>query len=86
MRYAVWLVALALVVGGVATFAASGGTDFGWFAYTPLEDGGVTGFSLSGNVVVWSYARVAGLAVAALGLVVLAAAVGYRQGRRAATR
>jgi hypothetical protein len=68
-----------LVVGvGVAVLAAPAPTDLGWFAYTPLDGGRV---ELSGPVVLVARARLVGAAVAALGLVVLAAGLGYLVGR-----
>ncbi len=72
-----------LLLLGVVLFATSGTapTDFGWFAYAPL-DGQV---EFSSEVVIMSRGRLASALVAVLGLLVLAAGLGYRAGvRRAA--
>lgn len=73
------LAGAALLAVGVAVLATGHDTDFGWFAYTPL-DSGTTDFG-SGLVVLSTGRFVTGAAVAALGLVTLAGVVGYRAGR-----
>ena len=58
-------------------------SDFGWFAYTPLDGGlEVGGGDRSGPFVIVSQRRLIAGLVAAAGLVVLAAGIGYRVGRR----
>ncbi|WP_139984199.1 hypothetical protein [Nocardioides litoris] len=78
------LVGLLLVVGGavVAVLSPAGAADLGWFAYTPLsgEDPSVEWSGGSAHVV--STRRVAAVAVAVVGLVLAAAAIGFRAGRR----
>ncbi len=86
MRRFAWLgVAIVLIaVGGVlAATSPAGPADFGWFAYTPLDD---PDWSMSwrdgGTVVLLTRARLVGYAVLVLGLVVLAGWAGFRLGRR----
>ena len=81
-------VAVAMVVAGVLLFLISGSDeiDFGWFAYTPLDEESGVDLEFSGNAVLWSTRRVLGLGVGVLGLLVLAVAAGYRWGRRSASR
>ena len=90
-----WLVGLALLGGGVALAIATrvGDAEFGWVAYTPTDsaadwtmawgDGASTD---TGWLLVVSGWQVLGAGVAALGLVVSSAGVGYRLGRRRSTR
>jgi hypothetical protein len=88
LRHAWWVLAVVLVVGGpaVALTAQAPAGDYGWFAYTPLDQSDWSMSWLdSGTGSAWFVSRqqVFGWAVAALGLVVLAAGLGYRLGRRA---
>jgi heme/copper-type cytochrome/quinol oxidase subunit 1 len=75
-----WLVlGLVLVVsGGAVAVSARSSGDFGWFAYTP--DSGSVGFE--DGVVIWSSQRLWGLAIIALGSLLLTAGVAYRAGLR----
>ena len=84
-----WVLGVVLVVAGVMVVLAtpSAPTDYGWFAYTPLSED--PGFEFGGVVgdgaTVWvAQGQLIGATVTALGLVVVASAVGYRLGRRRA--
>ncbi|VXB43764.1 hypothetical protein [Nocardioides sp. AX2bis] len=88
-RHLWWILGLVLVVGGVVLGLANqpGPADFGWFAYTPLSEDpdwtmGWGDSPLDGSVVIVSWWQLAGAALAAIGLLVVAAAVGFRLGRR----
>jgi heme/copper-type cytochrome/quinol oxidase subunit 1 len=88
LRHAWWVLAVVLMVGGLAVVltAPSLPGDAGWFAYTPLDDSGwntTWGGSGTGSAVFVSRQQVVGWGVAAVGLLVLAAGIGYRVGRRA---
>lgn len=88
MKVAAWMAGVVMVAAGVVLFLVSGSDDieFGWFAYTPLEEGSGVEFDFSGSGVLWSYERLLGLGIGVLGLLVLAVAVGYRWGRRSTVR
>ena len=86
-----WILGLVLVAGGivVSMSARTGPDDFGWFAYTPPD--GYADWDMSwsdgpgsGSALLVTRRQVAGAAVAVLGLVVVAAGVGFRLGRRRA--
>jgi hypothetical protein len=88
LRHLWWVVGLVLVCGGaaVALSAQAGPDDFGWFAYAPPSD---DGWQMSwrapmgdGSALIVSRWQLAGSAVVALGLMVIAAGVGFRLGRR----
>ncbi len=81
-RHLWWVLGLVLLGAGVALALTSRSepTDFGWFAYTPLE-GPVGQFPASQAYLV-SRGAICGAGVAALGLLVLAAGLGYVLGRR----
>jgi len=83
-RY-LWAVAgVALLgVGLVLVLTSNGPEDYGWFAYTPLDDDAGS-FQLAGNAVILSRTELIGSALGVLGLVVLALGIGYRLGRRRA--
>ena len=81
-----------LVGGGVAIALSSraGPADFGWFAYAPLGDGSggqwtASGFPSDGWMLFVTRWQMVGGALAAIGLVVLAAGIGFRLGRRRAS-
>ncbi len=80
MRHLWWVLGAVLVGVGLAVALSSspGQTDYGWFAYAPSTDDILSG----GSVWVVSRAQVAGLAVAVVGLVTVAAGAGFRLGRR----
>ena len=80
-----WAVAGAalLGVGLVLVLTSDGPADYGWFAYTPLDDDAGS-FPLAGNAVILSRTELIGSAVGVLGLVVLALGIGYRLGQRRA--
>jgi heme/copper-type cytochrome/quinol oxidase subunit 1 len=90
VRRFIWLaLGLALVVAGVAlavTAAPPGPTDFGWFAYTPLEERPGPDWTMAwGNgdqALIVTRGHVVGAGVTALGVLVLATGVAYRLGRR----
>ncbi|MBO1756346.1 hypothetical protein [Allobranchiibius sp. CTAmp26] len=86
-----WVLGLVLMGGGVAIALLSQArtSDVGWFAYTPLNDG--SGGHLGGIDSPWGGSafiitrwQIVGTAVAALGLMVLAAGIGFRLGWRRA--
>ncbi|MDO9457812.1 hypothetical protein [Nocardioides sp.] len=86
-RYLWWASGLVLVVGGlaVALTARTAPADFGWFAYTPLEADWHLGWGDrlgSGSMVIVSRWQLLGAVAAAVGLVVIAARVGFLVGRR----
>ncbi|WP_244930452.1 hypothetical protein [Nocardioides sp. W7] len=74
------VVGLVLLVTGVAVMVtANGPADFGWLAYTPLEDDG----AYSSQIVLLSPRRLLlGAVVGGLGLAVLAGIAGFHAGRR----
>ena len=76
-----WVVGLVLVGAGVALALTSRSepTDFGWFAYTPLDDPDT--FPASRSYLV-SRGMLYGTGLATLGLVLLAGGLGYVLGRR----
>ena len=78
-----------LVCGGaaVALSAQAGPDEFGWFAYTPPSDNPDGHMSWSdpmsnGSALIVSRWQVAGSAVVALGLMVIAGGAGFQLGRR----
>ena len=79
-----------LVCGGlaVALSAQAGPNDFGWFAYSPSSDADWhmtwSDPMSSGSALIVSRWQLAGSAVAALGLMTLAAGTGFFLGRRRA--
>lgn len=83
-------VGLVLLVTGIVAVALSGGpleaTDFGWFAYTPLEpeSTGVPGISVTGDYLLVSRSRlVLGIVAGGVGLALLAGVIGHAVGRQA---
>lgn len=88
-RYLWWILGLVLVGAGVliALSARPGPADFGWFAYTPLDDqpdwsmGWSDPFS-SGSAMIVSRWQLVGGVVAAIGLMVVASGIGFHLGRR----
>ncbi len=88
-RHAWWILGLVLVGVGVAVVLSAQAvpSDFGWFAYAPL--GGDSDGHMSGSGSIWNRSvlivtrwQIMGLSVTALGLVVFAAGLGFRLGRR----
>ena len=72
--------ALLLLVGGLVVFL--GGRDtvgFGWYAYSPLTDGG--SFQGFDGAVMWSRRQLVGAGLVVLGLVLTAGTAGYLLGR-----
>ncbi|WP_157485686.1 MULTISPECIES: hypothetical protein [unclassified Frigoribacterium] len=69
-----------VLVVGVVVLAIAGAqpVSFGWFAYAPLSD---TTFTAEG-VHVFSTASLVGAVIVVIGLLVLAAWLGYRRGVR----
>lgn len=91
VRRAWWILPLVLVGGGIAIALSSraGPSDFGWFAYAPLDDGSdghlsVSGSPGGGSALIMTRWQIGGCALAVVGLLVLAAGVGFRLGRRRA--
>lgn len=91
LRHLWWVLGLALVCCGVAvTLAAQAGpAEFGWFAYAPPSHD--PGWQMSwidpvgsGSVLIVSQWQVAGCAVVAAGLMVIAGGAGFRLGQRRA--
>lgn len=76
--------AVVLVLGGVALVATSPPVTFGWFAYAPLS--GDSFPSPLSNALVLSRRQSLGAGAAGVGLVLLAAVVGYVVGRRRPAR
>ena len=90
-----WLVtgcgALLVVVGALVFAAANRTPDFGWSAYTPLQEspsGDLSGvsFTLADGAVLWTGQHVLGAGLVVLGLLVLTGAVAWQLGRRAGRR
>jgi hypothetical protein len=94
IRHLWWAAGVALVLGGlVLLLHASSGpavpSDFGWYAYTPLNHDAdwrmgwddARGTSTGAGLVA-SWGQVAGCGVVAAGLLVLASGVGFLVGRR----
>ena len=67
-----------LVLGTCLFLTSASATEFGWFAYTPLDNE----VRFPGNVVIMSRGRLVGSLMVALGLIVMAGGLGYRAGRR----
>lgn len=80
MRRHWWIVmGLGLLVVGIGlVLSSASGTDFGWFAYTPLDNE----VRFSSEFVILSRGRLFGCLVVGLGLLVIAGGIGYRAGRR----
>jgi heme/copper-type cytochrome/quinol oxidase subunit 1 len=82
---AVGVIGVVAGVGLIATSNAWGGSssEFGWFAYTPLSDSEVSVADEFTSRVdqLW-----VGVAVAVVGLLVIAVGVGYRLGQRQTQR
>ncbi|GAA0975277.1 hypothetical protein ENKNEFLB_02873 [Nocardioides aquaticus] len=75
------------MVGGVVLVLVTrpDPAEFGWFAYTPLSedpDWAMGWEDSSRSTLIVSWWQLAGAALAAVGLLVLAASVGFRLGRR----
>ncbi|HLM04311.1 MAG TPA: hypothetical protein VK402_03860 [Blastococcus sp.] len=82
---------LALVMAGIAVFAAANHAsvpDFGWTSYAPLEPQVPGPFDTSTYAyapdwtVLWTAGHLAGAGLAVLGLLVLAGVCGWALGRR----
>lgn len=93
LRHLWWVVGLALVCCGVAVAltAQAGPDEFGWFAYAPPSGDPEWQMSWidpvgSGSVLIVSRWQVAGSAVVAAGLMVIAGDAGFRLGQRRAER
>ncbi|MET1052584.1 MAG: hypothetical protein ABWX65_08100 [Mycetocola sp.] len=83
-RHAVLLAGALLAVGGsiaVVVTSAPAQATFGWVAYASLEDA-----VLIASSPVWQKPVFVGIVVAVVGLIVIAAALGYRAGVRRASR
>ncbi len=92
-RHLWWVLGLVLVCSGVAVAlsAQAGPDDYGWFAYAPLRDYpdwhmGWSDPMGSGSALIVTRWQVAGSAVVALGLVVIAGGVGFRLGQHRSRR
>ena len=81
MRRFLWLlVGLGLLaLGAYLVVYLDGSVDFGWYAYTPDE---AETRALDGDITVLSQTQLLGACCAALGLMVIAAELGYRAGLR----
>ena len=73
-----------LGVGLWLVLTADSPRDFGWFAYTPLDDEAGAEVLLAGDAVILSRTQLIGTALGVLGLVVLALGAGFRLGQRRA--
>lgn len=89
LRHLWWVLGLVLVCGGgaVALSAQAGPDDFGWFAYTPPSHNpdwhmGWSDPMSNGSPLIVSRWQLAGSAVVALGLMVIAGGAGFQLGRR----
>lgn len=86
MRRFLWLALGVVLLGGGLVLALTAPsameTDFGWFAYTPLEDDADWYMEWSDPGYIVSRGLLAGVAVAGLGVLVLATGIAYRLGRR----
>jgi multisubunit Na+/H+ antiporter MnhC subunit len=76
-------VVLILVGIGLYVVSRPEASDYGWFAYTPLNEDLPT-FASSGQLVFLTQGRVLGALVIGVGLLVVTAAVAYWLGRRRA--
>jgi heme/copper-type cytochrome/quinol oxidase subunit 1 len=89
-----WLVAglgAVLVIAGVLVFAAANRepADFGWSAYTPLQEtpkDHLSPVTFSAGTVLWTGQHFLGAALLVLGLLVVTAALAWVLGRRAGRR
>jgi heme/copper-type cytochrome/quinol oxidase subunit 1 len=82
-----------LVVAGVLVFATANRAqaDFGWSAYTPLQESPgaylrAVDYTFSDGAVLWTRQHLLGAGLVLLGLLVLTAAVAWLLGRRAGRR
>lgn len=90
MRRFLWLALGLLLVGaGVAvalTADPPGSQDFGWFAYTPLQESPGPDWTMTWDdgtrALIVTPGHLVGAGVAVLGVLVLATDVAYRLGRR----
>lgn len=93
LRHVWWVLGLVLVVSGVGIALSShtGPSDFGWFAYSPLNgdsSGYVTasGSLTNGPTFILGRWQIIGVAGAVIGLVIFAAGMGFSLGCRRASR
>jgi hypothetical protein len=86
LPWAVGVLGIVLVVGGVGLFAVGNQpADFGWTAYQPLPDAYNSQLQLTfddGPAVLWTRTSAVGAGIALFGLLVLAALAGWVVGRR----
>jgi hypothetical protein len=81
MRRFLWLVVgLGLLgLGLYLVLYLDGSVDFGWYAYTPEE---AETRALGGDITVLSQTQLLGVGCGVVGLMVLAAELGFRAGRK----
>ena len=81
-RFLYLVIGLGLIgLGAYLLLYLDGSVDFGWYAYTPDE---AEKRALGGDMTVLSQTQLLGAGCAAVGLMVLAAELGFRAGRKGA--
>ena len=79
-RFLYLVIGLGLIgLGAYLLLYLDGSVDFGWYAYTPDE---AETRALDGNITVLSQTQLLGAACGVAGLMVLAAELGFRAGRK----
>jgi hypothetical protein len=79
-RFLYLVIGLGLVgLGAYLVLYLDGSVDFGWYAYTPDEAGKR---ALGGDITVLSRTQLLGAGCGVLGLMVIAAELGFRAGRK----
>ena len=80
MRRNLWLVLalLLLVAGAVLVFTTNDTTNYGWFAYSPLDDN----LDVTADALVLTRTQMIGVLLGVVGLLVLTGGAGYLAGRR----